>query len=217
MSVLLQINTDELALNADNLLKMSSKMGWRLVIDLCTLYVLLRLIYFRIYKQREHFFMFVSFNLIIFVISFLLNKVELSMGAAFGLFAVFSMLRYRAENISIKDMTYLFLCIALGLVSAITKIKGTPDVYEHLFIVCLNAVVLFIIFLLETSRFIKKEQSQYIVYERLDLLPPAKREELLTDLRTRTGLLVQRVNIERIDFLKDTALLKVYYQVEQDI
>lgn len=211
MSILLQLDSSEIVLGADNLLKMSSKMAWRLAIDLGTLFVLLRLIYFNIYKQRENFFMFVSFNLIIFIISFLLNKVDLSLGAAFGLFAVFSMLRYRAENISTKDMTYLFLCIALGLVSAVTKIKDTPDVYEHLFIAALNATVLLIVFLLETSGFIRKEHSQYIVYERVDLLPPVKRHELLEDLRTRTGLDIQRVTIEKIDFLKDTALLKVYY------
>lgn len=215
MSVLLQINPEDLVVGADNLVKMSLKMACRLGIDLLTLFVLLRLIYFRIYRQREYFFMFTSFNLVIFVISFLLNKVDLSLGAAFGLFAVFSMLRYRTENISTKDMTYLFLCIALGLVSAVTKIKGTADIYEYLFIAGLNTVILLLVFLLETNRFIKKEQSKYIVYERPELLPPARRQELLQDLRTRTGLNIQRLQVERIDFLKDTALIKVYYYDEE--
>src|SRR5882757_6907294 len=103
----------------DNLLKVSSKIGFRIIIDMISVFILVRYIYFPIYKHREFFFMFVIFNLIIFLVSFLLNKIELSMGAAFGLFAVFSMLRYRTENISIKDMTYLFLSIAIGLVSAV--------------------------------------------------------------------------------------------------
>jgi hypothetical protein len=79
-------------------------------------------------------FTYIVFNLVIFFICFLLNKVELSMGAALGLFAVFSMLRYRTEGISIKDMTYLFLVIAMGLISAVTKIKDAEDRYEYYFI-----------------------------------------------------------------------------------
>src|SRR5215204_3802746 len=122
MTLLQIVEENMIADNMDAVLKMSSKIGFRLLIDLATIFILVRYIYFPIYRHREFFFMFVIFNLIIFLISFLLNKVELSMGAAFGLFAVFSMLRYRTDNISIKDMTYLFLCIAIGLVTAVTKI-----------------------------------------------------------------------------------------------
>jgi hypothetical protein len=96
-----------------------SKLGLRLSIDVVSIFILVRFIYYKIYKQREYFFTFFIFNLIIFFMCFFLNKVELSMGAAFGLFAVFSMLRYRTEDISIKDMTYLFLVIAIGLISAV--------------------------------------------------------------------------------------------------
>src|ERR1700741_5259893 len=118
----------------EELQKLSSKILLRLLIDLASVFVLVRFIYFPIYKHRELFFTYFIFNLIIFLICFLLNKVELSMGAAFGLFAVFSMLRYKTEDIAIKDMTYLFLTIALGLVSAVTKIKDTPDYLEHIFL-----------------------------------------------------------------------------------
>src|SRR6476469_6944564 len=139
MMTLLQIAADAEVTQTgmESLLRFSSKIGFRLLIDLATIFVLVRLIYFPLYKQSEFFFMFVIFNLIIFMISFLLNKVDLSMGAAFGLFAVFSMLRYRTESISIKDMTYLFLCIAIGLLTAVTKIKKTPNDQEYLFLACL--------------------------------------------------------------------------------
>ncbi|MBC7865546.1 MAG: DUF4956 domain-containing protein [Bacteroidia bacterium] len=96
-----------------------TKLSLRIVIDVLAIFILVRLIYYKIYKQREYFFTFFIFNLIIFFMCFFLNKVELSMGAAFGLFAVFSMLRYRTEDISIKDMTYLFLVIAIGLICAV--------------------------------------------------------------------------------------------------
>src|SRR3954470_8553244 len=159
MMTLLQIAADaETTVSGmDAMLRFASRIGFRLLIDLATIFVLVRLIYYPIYKQSEFFFMFVIFNLIIFMISFLLNKVDLSMGAAFGLFAVFSMLRYRTESISIKDMTYLFLCIAIGLVTAVTKIKGAPDNFEYLFLVILNAAILLITYLLEGTVFGKKE------------------------------------------------------------
>src|SRR3954467_11579033 len=118
MMTILQVLAETDVTDLDNFSKMSSSIGFRLLIDLATIFVLIRFIYFPIYKNREFFFMFTIFNIIIFFISFLLNKVELSMGAAFGLFAVFSMLRYRTESISIKEMTYLFLCIAIGLLTA---------------------------------------------------------------------------------------------------
>jgi hypothetical protein len=210
--ILLQIVEESLvAENMDAMLKMSSKIGFRLAIDLATMFILVRYIYFPIYRHREFFFMFVIFNLIIFLISFLLNKVELSMGAAFGLFAVFSMLRYRTENISIKDMTYLFLTIAIGLVCAVTKIKGASDSFEYLFLIGVNVVILLITYLLESRMFSKREMIKTIVYENIDLIQSNRQEELLTDIRLRTGINVHRVAVQKINFLKDSAEIKIYY------
>jgi hypothetical protein len=191
--------------------RMTSKIGIRLLIDLITIFVLIRLIYFPIHRQREFFFMFAIFNIIIFLISFLLNKVDLSMGAAFGLFAVFSMLRYRTESISIKDMTYLFLCIAIGLVTAVTKIKDTPEHQEYIFIGGLCVVILLITWLLESDIFGKKESSRLIVYENIELVQSSRTQELIADIKNRTGINVHRVSIMRINFLKDSALVKIYY------
>jgi hypothetical protein len=204
-------DTDLAVTEMDAMAKMTSKIAVRLLIDLATIFILVRLIYYPLYRQKEFFFMFVIFNLIIFLISFLLNKVDLSMGAAFGLFAVFSMLRYRTESISIKDMTYLFLCIAIGLVTAVTKIKDTPPSQEHWFLVGLCASVLAITWLLESTIFGKKEMSRLIVYENIELVQATRKEDLMNDLRNRTGINIHRVSIVRINFLKDSALVKVYY------
>ena len=155
--------------------------------------------------------MFAIFNLIIFLVSFLLNKIDLSMGAAFGLFAVFSMLRYRTDNISIKDMTYLFLCIAVGLVSAVTKIKGASDLDEYLFLGGVNFTVLLITYLLESKLFSKKEHTNTIVYENIELIQSNRQDELLADIRLRTGINVHRVSVQKINFLKDSAQLKIYF------
>jgi hypothetical protein len=212
MTPLLQIVDDSAVVTGmDAMAKTSLKIGIRIVIDLVTILALVRYIYYPIYKNRELFFTFFIFNIIIFLISFLLNKVDLSLGAAFGLFAVFSMLRYRTENISTKDMTYLFLCIAIGLVSAVTKLKGAPDSHEYLFIAGINFMVLVITYLLESNAFIKKEVSKLITYENIELIQSQRKEELLADIRNRTGINAHRISIQKINFLKDSAQIKVYY------
>jgi hypothetical protein len=213
MMTLLQIANDaEVTINGmDAMLKFASKIGFRLLIDLATIFVLVRLIYYPIYKQSEFYFMFAIFNLIIFMISFLLNKVDLSMGAAFGLFAVFSMLRYRTESISIKDMTYLFLCIAIGLLTAVTKIKDAEDKYEYIFLIGLNSAVLALTWFLETNRFVKKEMSKFITYENIELIQSHRQAELLEDIKLRTGINIHRFTVQRINFLKDSAIIKIYF------
>lgn len=209
---LLQVLNDNIVVeNVDAFTKISYKMIIRILMDLATVFVLVRFIYFQIYKNKEFFFMFAIFNLIIFLVSFLLNKVDLSMGAAFGLFAVFSMLRYRTDNISIKDMTYLFLCIAIGLVSAVTKIKGASDFEEYLFLGIVNCAILLITYLLESKLFSRKEQTNTIVYENIELIQSNRQDELLADIRLRTGINVHRVSVQKINFLKDSAQLKIYF------
>jgi len=213
MTTLLQIANDaEITISGmDAMLKFASRIGFRLLIDLTTIFILIRFIYYPLYKQSEFFFMFAIFNLIIFMISFLLNKVDLSMGAAFGLFAVFSMLRYRTESISIKDMTYLFLCIAIGLLTAVTKIKDAVDRYEYIFLIGLNSAILILTWFLETNRFVKKEMSKFITYENIELIQSHRHTELLEDLKMRTGINVHRFVVQRINFLKDSAIIKIYY------
>ncbi|GAB2639914.1 DUF4956 domain-containing protein [Emticicia sediminis] len=184
--------------------KLSSKFFIRLFIDLISVFVLIRLIFYKNYKKADQYLTFFAFNLVIFLITYLLNKVEMSMGAAFGLFAVFSMLRYRTESISTKDMTYLFLVIAIGLLSAISK-GGWDE------LALLNGIILTATFLLESNWLIKKEFTKNIVYDNINLITPEKRTELLSDLKKRTGFNVHRVEIQEIDFLKDATRMTIYF------
>jgi hypothetical protein len=211
-TILLQI-VDESGVtsNADALLKVTSKMGLRFVVDLLSVFVLIRLVYFPIYKKRELFFTYFVFNVVIFMICFLLNKVDLSMGAAFGLLAVFSMLRYRTEDISLKDMTYLFLVIAMGLISAVTKIKGTEDTIESLFVGIINGVIIILAYLLESKLLMKKEGVKVIVYENIELVNEGREAEMIEDIKKRTGINVHRVMVQKIDFLRDSAQIKIFY------
>ncbi|WP_229252646.1 DUF4956 domain-containing protein [Dyadobacter helix] len=184
--------------------KISAKFFVRILIDFASVFILIRFVYYRNYKRTDLFTTFFVFNMVIFMITYLLNKVEMSMGAAFGLFAVFSMLRYRTEGISAKDMTYLFLVIAIGLIAAISK-----GGWDELCLFCL--IILVVTHLLEGDWLIRKERGKMIIYENIHLIIPDRRPELLEDLRLRTGLNVHRVEIEDIDFLKDATRLTVYY------
>ena len=205
--VLLQEVTEETVNTGFTLFeKLGPKFFIRLSINFVSVFILVRFIYFPVYKNRENFFTLFIFNLIIFLITFILNKSDMSMGAAFGLFAVFSMLRYRTEGISTKDMTYLFLVIAMGLITALSK--GNP--IEIGFI---NLIIILFTFALETTVFMKKEVSQNIQYENIEMIKPALRTELMVDLENRMGIKINRISIGKIDFLKDTAMIKVYYNV----
>ncbi len=209
---LLQISTDAVTDNSTaELIKILGKFSFRFLIDIVSVFILIRLVYYRVYKRSDLFFTFFIFNVVIFLICFLLNKVELSMGAAFGLFAVFSMLRYRTEDISIKDMSYLFLVIAIGLIAAVTKIKDTSDGYEYLFLGLINLVIIGVAFIFETNLFFKKEAVQIVNYENIELIKTERHNELIEDIKLRTGLNVHRISIGKIDFLKDSAQIKIYY------
>ncbi len=208
---LLQISEETAISSIAAMQKISFKLLFRLLIDFVAVFVLVRLVYFKMYHRRELFFTFFIFNLVIFLICFLLNKVDMSMGAAFGLFAVFSMLRYRTEDISIKDMSYLFLVIAMGLINAVTKIKGADDVYEYLFLGIINTVVILLAVVLESKILFKKEAVQLITYDNIELIHANNQKLLIEDIKKRTGIEVNRILITKIDFLKDSALIKVYY------
>jgi hypothetical protein len=190
------------------------KFGVRFLINMMSVFVLIRFIYFKINKHRELFFTYFIFNLIIFLMCFFLNKVKISMGAAFGLFAVFGMLRYRTEDLSIKDMTYLFLVIAIGLMTAVIKLEDIAYYYEFVFIIVVNAFILLLTYLLESNALMKQETAKQIIYENIELIKPEKRDELMADLESRTGQKINRISIGRIDFLRDTALIKIYFYEE---
>lgn len=188
-----------------------TKIGVRLLINIASIFILVRFIYYKINKRSEYFFTYFIFNLVIFLMCFFLNKVKLSMGAAFGLFAVFGMLRYKTEEISIKDMTYLFLVIAIGLLTAVIKIEDVAYYYEFLFIAAINSFILIMTYLLESNALMKRETAKNVIYENIELIKPEKRTELMADLEFRTGLKINRISIGKIDFLKDIATIKIYY------
>lgn len=172
-------------------------------IDLLTMLIIVFLIYFPANKKRDYIFSYMLFNVVIYLLTFVLNDVKISMGAAFGLFAVFTMLRYRTAGISMKDMTYLFVFIALGLLSAISL--------KYLDLVIIHGIVLAFLFLLDGGIVFKRELSKSILYENIENIKPEKYNDLLEDLKARTGLNIHRVSIGKINFLRDAANVKIFY------
>lgn len=178
----------------------------RFLVNGLALYLLVFHIYYRNHRRTELYFTFLSFNIIIFFLSSILQTASLTAGAGFGLFAIFSLLRYRTEGMSAIDMTYLFLSIAIGLISAVAQIP-----FLGLVLVILGLVVLTALF--ESKWLYKKEASQCIQYDKIALIKETMRAELLLDLNDRTGLKINRVEIVEIDFIKDACKLKIYYHV----
>jgi hypothetical protein len=181
----------------------NKRFAYGIGIDLVTMLLIFGLIYFPNYRNKEFMFTFFLFNIIIFIITFVLNKTNISMGAAFGLFAVFSMLRYRTEGISMKEMTYLLIAIALGLINAI-GLNLVP-------ILVFNSIFIAFIFVLDHPIVFKQEYSKTVIYENIENIKPENSELLMADLKKRTGFDIHRYSIVSFDFLKDATHINIYY------
>jgi hypothetical protein len=196
------MENEELVSAAFNIAQFTNKA----IIDFVTIILLVGLIYYPKHKNKDFIFNFVLFNIVNFMICSLLGAVKIKIGFAFGLFAMFSIIRYRTIAISIKDMGYFFVCVALGMINSLASVE---DGY-YVLIIC-NAVILLLTFLLERLDFLKNENNKEIVYDNVELIKPNNKLLLLQDLNMRTGLNIHKVDIISIDYLKDTALLKAYY------
>ena len=183
-----------------------AKLMLRLGINLCFAAIVIRAVYYRLYRNREYVFTYFLFNVITFALSFLLRKVPIELGFALGLFAVFGILRYRTEPIKIRDLTYLFIVIGLGILNAVANKK--ISVVELL---AVNGTIVGLTALLELYPTNRSQRSTPVHYDNLELLRPEHRAELLEDLSTRTGLTVKRVEVLEIDMLRDSADITIYY------
>ncbi|MEZ4661895.1 MAG: DUF4956 domain-containing protein [Caldilineaceae bacterium] len=158
-------------------------------------------------SRREYIFTFFVFNLLIYFISGLLRDVQLTLGFGFGLLAVFSTLRYRTEQVPVREMTYLFISITIPFMN--TLFMATRMTFAEL--VTVNAIIVAVILVLEQRWLIPTLESRLIRYEKIELVTPQNYHTMLDDLRLRTGLDIKRFEIQEIDFLRDTALVIIYY------
>jgi hypothetical protein len=183
-----------------------NEFGIRTTINLIAVLILVGLIYYPKHRNKDFIFTFVLFNVINFMICFLLGSAKINMGFAFGLFAIFSIIKYRTIVVSIKDMGYFFVCVALGMLNSLANSND-----NFIVIIICNLVILSLTFLLDRLDFINNENVKEIIYDNVELIKPNVREELIADLKERTGLEIHKVEIVSINYLKDIVLLKAYY------
>jgi hypothetical protein len=178
----------------------------RLLINTVTMVVLIRYVYYAIYLKRDFYFTFFLLNFIVFLLAYMLEKTKAfnSIGSAFGLLAAFSLLRFRTETISTKDMTYLFIIMTIGLINSI--MKGT-----YVEIVGLNALIIGAVFLVDSNLLIRNQKTKTIEYNSLKNIQPTLHPLLIDELRVITGLDIKKISIEHIDFSKEKVLIRIYY------
>lgn len=179
-------------------------------VNTLVLFILIRLIYYPIHRKKDYLFTYFLFNILIFFLCVLLNSVKLSIGFAFGLFAIFGVLRYRTEQISIKDMTYLFAVITIAVINSLASKKVSLS--ELLFT---DGMILLVTYALEHLWLTRHEAMRQIMYERIELIKPGNRAALYADLQERLGVKVSRVEIGKIDLLRDTAQMRVFYYEDE--
>ena len=182
------------------------KLLFKFSIDLLFLFIIVRVIYYRIKDEKDYVFTFFMFNILTFFICFLLRKVPMEMGFALGLFAVFGILRYRTEAIPIRQMTYLFIVIGLSMINSLANKS-----ISWLEILLANAIITIITYLIDRVWFSTIELTKTILYEKIELIKPENEQELIEDLKKRTGLQIVAVKVDKVDFLRDTAQIKIYY------
>jgi len=169
--------------------------------------IIVRFIYYNKQKDKNYIFTFFSLNTVVFLVIGLFNVSEISVGVGFGMFAIFSILRFRTDTLPIREMTYLFVLIALPVVNSLLIAKqGYPQMIVG------NVGLILILFVLERGWGFRYEARKSITYERIDLIRPENWGELMQDLKTRTGLPIKRIEIGRVNFLRDTAELNIYYE-----
>lgn len=180
----------------------------RFGLNLAIIFVLVRLLYYPMRRNRDFLFTFFLFNIINFLICFLLSSAKLKMGFAFGLFAIFSILRYRTVTVPVREMGYFFISVTLGIINALTGIDSSTGLT---LLISANLIILLLAWIIDHKVKIVHENYKEIVYDRIDLITPENRPAMLEDLRNRTGLEIHRVEFGKIDFFKDTVVTYVFY------
>ena len=182
------------------------KLLLKTIFNLSIILIIVRFIYYPVTKNKDYLFTYLLISLTVFLLCVLLDSVKLELGFALGLFAIFGIIRYRTDPIAIKEMTYLFLVIGVSVVNALANKKIS---YSELLFA--NLMIVGITFGLERIWLLKHESRKNIIYEKINLIKPENRSKLISDLKDRTGIDVVRVEIRKIDFLKDIAYLRIFY------
>ncbi|MBG39298.1 MAG: DUF4956 domain-containing protein [Cryomorphaceae bacterium] len=182
----------------------------RLCVNIVFITILIRFLYYAKTKRKDYLFTYYLIGTITFFLCFGLKKLDIDTGMGLGLFAIFGIIRYRTDAIEIKEMTYLFLIIGLSVVNALAS--NQLSIAEMALI---NVFMVVLTYVLEFLWLMKHETRKTINYERIDLITPDKAAEMKGDIESRTGLSINRFEIGKIDFLNDTAQVRIFYYAEE--
>ena len=178
----------------------------RFAFNLLVCWIIIQYFYYKKSRRKDYYFTFMAFSVTIFLLLFLLQSIPMQIGFALGLFAIFGMIRYRTETVQIREMTYLFVIIGISVINGLAM-----DV-PHFTVLAANFLFIIIIWALESNKILKHTSNKIVLYEKIALIKPERYDELLADLKERTGLSITKVEIGHIDFLRDVAYIKVYYK-----
>jgi hypothetical protein len=183
-----------------------TEFGFRFALNALVIFLLVRIIYYPRHRNRDFLFSFFLFNIINFIICYLLSSATIKIGFAFGLFAIFSIIRYRSVSVPIREMAYLLTSVTIGILNALSTLDtGLPELLIS------NGVLLLLTFVLDRKVTLPHENSQMVIYEKIELIKPENRTQLIEDLKLRTGLPIHRIEIGRIDLMRDSAKIRIFY------
>jgi hypothetical protein len=178
----------------------------RFIFNFVVTFIIVRRIYYPRTHRRDFFFTFVLISAVVFLMCFLLESVKLQLGFALGLFAVFGIIRYRTTTIPIKEMTYLFIVIGISVINALANKKISWA--ELLFA---NLVVLAISYFVERLKTLEPESFATVMYEKIELVTPDRKQELIEDLEAKLGVKISRIEVTNVDYIRDTAKINVFF------
>ena len=182
----------------------------RFLLNCAVVIAIIRYFYYPKSRRREYFFTFTLISISIFLLIFLLGSVKIKIGFALGLFAIFGIIRYRTESMPVREMTYLFAIISISVINALASELSIVE------LLVTNLLFILAFWVMESGRWMSHRSVKLILYDRIELITPERRAELIEDLKRRTGLRIVKVDVGHIDFLRDSTMLKVYYIPENN-
>lgn len=181
----------------------------RFAFNLLVSWLIVRFCYYRKSGRRDYVLTFMLFSSAMFLLIFLMENVKLQIGLTLGLFAIFGVIRYRTETVPVREMTYLFIIIATAV------INGLALNISYAELVAADALVVALLWIMESRLLLRHTSAKLVLYERIDLIVPERRAEMVADLERRLGIKIDRAEVGHVDFLRDVAFVKVYYELRE--
>ena len=221
------IDIDAAAAINDPVMSTAQKFGElaiRFLMNLLATWIIVGVFYYRKARRRDYYFTFMVFSVAMLMLLYVMGNVSVGIGLTLGLFAIFGVIRYRTETVPIREMTYLFVIIAMAAMNGLAPLYGIKGALGEaqsyallggnvLVILAANLLLICVIAILENGKVVHHTTSKLVLYDRIELIVPEKRDELIADLEKRLGLKVKDVEIGHVDFLKDAAFIKVFYDL----